>query len=110
MPILERQGKREVLRMVVEEIPINLRHAAQDIRRATSDSKLLESRWDSLARRHKDRWVGVYKKKFLYADSLTELIRKARAKDWDVNSMVVARLELRRGAILLRHGGNSGLL
>ena len=75
---------------------------AKDIRRATVDSRFLESRWPSISRRHKNRWVGVYNKKLIYANTLPQILRRARAKNWDVGAMVVAHLEPRREAVLLR--------
>lgn len=94
--------------MVVEQAP-NAQQIAKDIRRATVDSKFLESRWPSISRRHKNRWVGVYNKKLIYADTLPQVLRKARAKDWDIGAMVVAHLEPKRGAVLL-HVGHSRIL
>lgn len=94
--------------MVVENTPY-VQQVAKGIKRSTADSKFLASRWDSIARRHKNRWVGVHNKKLIYADTLPKLLNKARAKDWGIESMVVAHLEPKRGAVLLRVG-NSGIL
>ena len=89
--------------MVVASSP-DTKQIARDIRRVTVDSKFLESRWPSISRRHKNRWVGVYNKKLIYANTLPQLLNRARAKDWDVGAMVVAHLEPKRGAVLLRVG------
>ena len=93
---------------MVVEIP-NAQQFKKDIKRSTDDSKFLAARWPTISRRHKNRWVAVYNKRLLYADTLPQLLRKARAKDWDVGSMVVAYLEPRRRAVLLRVG-HSGIL
>lgn len=91
--------------MAAPDISIfNARKTVKDIRQGKADSKALERRWDTLARRHKNRWVGVYKKNFIYEDTLPRLIKRARAKGWDVGSMVVAHLEPKRRAVLLRLG------
>lgn len=94
--------------MVVATRP-DTEQIVRDIRRATVDSKFLETKWTSISRRHKNRWVAVHNRKLLYADRLPQLLKKARAKDWDVGSMVVAHLEPKRGAVLLRVG-DSGIL
>ena len=94
--------------MVVEQVP-DTRQFAKVIKRAGIDSEFLASRWPTISRRHKNRWVAVYNKKLLYGDTLPKLLNKARAKDWDVGGMVVAHLEPKRGAVLLRVG-HPGLL
>lgn len=80
----------------------NARQTAKDIRQSKADSKALERRLDTIARRHKNQWVGVYKRQFIYEDTLPRLLKRARAKGWDVGSMVVAHLEPKRRAVLLR--------
>ena len=89
--------------MVVEQHS-STKQFTKDINRAGVDSRFLASRWDTISRRHKNRWVAVYNKKLLYGDTLPKLLNRARAKDWDVGSMVVAHLEPKRGAVLLRIG------
>jgi hypothetical protein len=74
---------------------------SREMRQASSDARLLEGRWDELVKRHKNKWVGVQRKEFIFAGSLEDLISKARSKGWDLGTMVVDCLADKRPALLL---------
>lgn len=74
---------------------------SKELQQAGADTKLLESRWDELVTKHAEEWVAVSHGRFLFADSLEELITKAREQGWDVGTMVVDRLAEERRALLL---------
>jgi hypothetical protein len=74
---------------------------SRELRQASADTRALEARWDELVTKHPDEWVGVQRKEFLFADTLDELIEKAREQGWDVGAMVVDRLNKVNYALLL---------
>jgi hypothetical protein len=83
------------------EIVGDPRALSKEMRQASNDARLLEARWDDLVKRHKDKWVGVQRREFLFASTLEDLIAEARAKGWDVGTMVVDCLADKRPALLL---------
>lgn len=74
---------------------------SRELRQADADTKALESRWEELVAKHPEKWVAVSNGDFLFADSLDELIAKAREQGWDVGAMVVDCLTAERRALLL---------
>ena len=74
---------------------------AREMKQASSDARLLDSRWEKLLKQHRGQWVGVRQRQFIFAGSLQELFQKARAKGWDLGTMVVDCLAEQRRAVLL---------
>ena len=64
----------------------------RELRQFVSDFKYLDRRWDDLTDEHPGRWVGVYKRQAVFADSLEDVLAAATDKGWDMGGVVVRRL------------------
>jgi hypothetical protein len=88
----------------VKSFPQNAEDEAsvrRELRQAISDTKYLEQRWDDFLKDHRDQWVGVFRKRALFAPSLEKLLETAKDEGWDVGLMAVDRLVEERPAALL---------
>ena len=73
----------------------------RDLLLAAENHRRLASERSRLLEEHGSEWVGVSEGTFLFAGSLEELLSAAKARGWDLTTLVVDYLEPAREPLLL---------
>jgi hypothetical protein len=89
--------------MVTQQFPRGLtwKQVRSALHEAHAQFEALEDAWETLVEEHEDEWVASFDDKFVFGDTIEEVLRRARRRGWPVDRIAIDHLSRDRPAVLL---------